>query len=268
MDDYSHKLYLADFLRRSVIRTAIRALEIPPGGLGLDAGCGIGGPALLLAEAVAPDGHVTGLDNSPGCLSCAEAMAGESSLGGLVSFVEGDVNDITFDDDTFDWVWSSDCVGYPTATRPVRLISELARVVKAGGLVAFLGWTYQQLLPGYPQLEARLNTASAMVAPFLGGAKPESHFLRALDWFREAGLEKARAQTFAGDVRAPLTDDEKSALLSLFDMLWEKSNAAVTTEEQALYQRLTLPDSPDFILDIPGYYAFFTYTMFYGRVAE
>ena len=30
------------------------------------------------------------------------------------------------------------------------------------------------------------------------------------------------------------------------------------------YQRLCLPESPDFIRDLPDYYALFTYSMFYG----
>ena len=34
----------------------------------------------------------------------------------------------------------------------------------------------------------------------------------------------------------------------------------------AEFQRLCQPDSPDFILNLPDYYAFFTYTMFYGKV--
>ena len=64
MDTYAHKLYLADFLREPVIRSAIQSLQLPSGSCGLDAGCGIGSHTLLLAEAVAPDGHVTGLDLS------------------------------------------------------------------------------------------------------------------------------------------------------------------------------------------------------------
>jgi hypothetical protein len=29
-----------------------------------------------------------------------------------------------------------------------------------------------------------------------------------------------------------------------------------------------MPESKDFILDIPGYYAFFTYSMFQGKTPE
>ena len=48
-DTYAHKLYLSDFLREPVIRSAIQTLEIPAGSRGLDAGCGIGSHTALLA---------------------------------------------------------------------------------------------------------------------------------------------------------------------------------------------------------------------------
>jgi demethylmenaquinone methyltransferase/2-methoxy-6-polyprenyl-1,4-benzoquinol methylase len=67
-DLYAQKLALSDLLREQVIRSAIRALELPLGSLGLDAGCGIGSHTLLLAEAVGPGGRVIGLDLSSGLL--------------------------------------------------------------------------------------------------------------------------------------------------------------------------------------------------------
>ena len=42
--------------------------------------------------------------------------------------------------------------------------------------------------------------------------------------------------------------------------------AELSEEDWAEYQRLCLPGSSDFILDLPEYYAFFTYSMFQGRV--
>ena len=267
MDTYAHKLYLADFLREPVIRSAIQSLQLPSGSCGLDTGCGIGSHTLLLAEAVAPDGHVTGLDLSTEFLVHAREIAKRSSLSEQISFQEGDVNKLPFDDHTFDWVWSVDCVGYPTG-EPLPLLKELARVVKSGGGVAILGWSSQQLLPGYPLMEARLNATCSGIAPFVKGKRPESHFLRALGWFREAGLEEPRAQTFVGDVHAPLSRDIRSALLSLFEMLWVEPQSKISREDWGEYQRLCQPEAPDFILNLSDYYAFFTYSMFHGRVAK
>ena len=266
-DSYAHKLHLSDFLREPAIRSAIQALGLPRGSRGLDAGCGIGSHTLLLAEAVAPAGHVTGLDLSPEFLARARETAERHGLSEQVSFQEGDVSGLPFDDDTFDWAWSVDCVGFIPA-EPVSLLKGLARVVKPRGSVAILVWSSQMLLPGYPLLEARLNATSLGIAPFVKGKRPELHFLRALGWFRDAGLEDPTARTFAGDVHAPLSDDIRSALMSLIQMRWGEPQSELSQEDWAEYQRLCQPGSPDFILSAPDYYAFFAYSMFHGKVAR
>jgi demethylmenaquinone methyltransferase/2-methoxy-6-polyprenyl-1,4-benzoquinol methylase len=252
-------------LRDSILRSAVGALQLPSGSRGLDAGCGAGHPALLLAEAVGRDGHVTGLDVSPGLLAHAEKIVEEAGLSERVSFRQGDVSEIPFDDDTFDWAWSADCVGYAPLD-PLPLVKELVRVVRPGGPVAILAWSSERLLPGHPLLEARLGATTAGIAPFLEGKRPELHFLRALGWFREAGLEQAEARTLVGDAQAPLTDELRSGLTALFEMRWPGVESELTVEDRAEYRRLCLPQSPDFVLDRPDYYAFFTYSMFWGRV--
>jgi len=266
-DTYALKLALSDLLRKPAIGAAIQALQLPSGSRGLDAGCGIGSHTLLLAEAVAPGGHVTGLDLRPDFLARARETAAKSPLSEYVSFQEGNVSALPFDDNAFDWVWSVDCVGYAPG-EPLPLLTELARVVRPGGSVAILGWSSQQLLPGYPLLEARLNATSLGIAPFAKGKSPERHFLRALSWFRDAGLEEPRARTFVGDVHAPLSDEIRRALLSLIEMRWREPRSELSAEDWAEFQRICRPESPDFILDLPDYYAFFTYSLFCGKVAR
>lgn len=58
------------------------------------------------------------------------------------------------------------------------------------------------------------------------------------------------------------------AFIELFDMLWGLPQPGVSPQDWQEFQRLCQPGSPDFILDIPDYYAFFTYTMFRGKVPE
>ena len=266
IDSYVETAYTFNTLREPVLRSAIRALQLPVGSRGLDAGCGIGLQALLLAEAVGTAGHVMGLDLSPELLVYARDMVQQTGLSDRISFREGDVNMLPFDDDTFDWAWSVDCVGY-APLEPLPLVKELARVVKPGSSVAILAWSSEKLLPGHPLLEAHLNATSAGIAPFVQGKKPESHFLRALGWFRDAGLVEVSAQTFTGDVQAPLSDDLRQALLDLFQMRWPDVEAELTPDDWAEFQRLCLPQSPDFTVAQPDYYAFFTYSMFQGKVA-
>jgi len=254
-------------MREPVLRAAVDALHLPEGSRGLDAGCGIGLQLPLLADAVGPDGHIAGLDLRPEFLREAECVAEEAGLSGRVGFRQGDLNNLPFEGNTFDWLWSASCAGYP-AEEPVPLVRELARVVKPGGTVAILVYSSQVLLPGYPLLEARLNATSAGVAPFTKHMRPESHWLCAVGWFRDAGLHEVKARTFVAQFQAPLTREIRDALTSLLEMRWEGAQSEVSKEDWAVYQRLSQPESSDFILDRPDYYAFFTETLFQGKVGN
>jgi demethylmenaquinone methyltransferase/2-methoxy-6-polyprenyl-1,4-benzoquinol methylase len=257
--------YQFHHLREPILRSSIQALQLPSGSQGLDAGCGIGLQSMMLADVVGPKGQITGLDLSPEYLTYGRDLVNKAGLSERVLFREGDVNKLPFDDDCFDWAWSMDCVGYAPID-PLPLICELARVVKPGGSVAILAWSAEKLLPGYPVLEARLNATTAGISPFVKGKQPEMHFSRALGWFRDAGLRKSTSRTFVADAHAPLTDDLRSTLLALFQMRWPGVESELTQEDWTEFQRVCLPESPDFILDHPDYYAFFTYSMFQGKV--
>ena len=173
-ETYIHLLTVSNPLRESVIRSVIQYLNLPPGSYGLDAGCGIGLQLQLLAEAVGENGHVTGLDISPEFLEHASTIIKESGTSERITFKQGDIYNLPYEDNTFDWLWSADCAGYYTR-KPHALIKELGRVVRPGGLIALLIYSSQMLLPGHPLLEARLNATSAGIAPFIPGMSPETH---------------------------------------------------------------------------------------------
>ena len=254
-------------LRSPIIQSAVQSLDFPAGSQGLDVGCGVGIHTRALAKAVSPAGHVTGLDISAEQIAYARENARDSEMSQQVSFREGDMRKLPFEADTFDWVWSMDCVGYAPLD-PKPLIQELVRVVKPGGRIALLAWSSQQLLPGYPELEARLAATTAGLAPFGKEAHPASHFSRALGWFREAGLLNCAAHTFVADAHAPLLDYQRKSLTALFEMRWPGVQSELSAEDWDAYQRLCLPESTNFILDHPDYYAFFTYSLFQGRVGD
>lgn len=253
-------------LREAVLREAIRALQLPAGSRGLDIGCGIGLPSILLAEAIEPGGKDVGLDISLPMLVHARRRVHNSERAHCLSLQQGDMTRLPYRDHAFDWAWSMDCVGYPAGDLP-PILKEICRVVRPGGSVSLLAWSSQQLLPGHAMLEARLNASCSSYAPFLEAAPPLSHFHRALHWYAEAGLVNATCRTFLGEVQAPLTPETRDALALLFDMLWGQPSTEASRDDIDAYRRLCSPESPDRILDVPGYYAFFTYTMVTGEVA-
>jgi demethylmenaquinone methyltransferase/2-methoxy-6-polyprenyl-1,4-benzoquinol methylase len=138
-ESYIQSVLVMNSLRESTLRAMIKALQLPAGSCGLDAGCGIGLQCLLLADEVGLTGHVTGLDVSSEMLDRGQEIVKEAGLPERISFQEGDVANLPFDNNVFDWVWSADCVGYGP-WEPLPLLKEMARVVKPGGIVAIAAW--------------------------------------------------------------------------------------------------------------------------------
>jgi demethylmenaquinone methyltransferase/2-methoxy-6-polyprenyl-1,4-benzoquinol methylase len=183
-----------------------------------------------------------------------------------VRFDEADVHDLPYGDDEFDWAWSSDCVGYGLPD-PMGAVGELARVVRPGGTVALLVWSSQMLLPGHPRLEARLNATAPGLAPFVPGLPPKRHSLGGLGLLRSAGAVGRQARTFVGEACAPLAGSTRAALAALVGMRWPGAEAELSSDDAAEFRRLCAPDSPEFVVDHPDYCAWFTETLFWGRVA-
>ncbi|MBT3362836.1 MAG: class I SAM-dependent methyltransferase [Chloroflexi bacterium] len=249
-----------DPLREQLTLNIIKTLDLLSGSNGLDVGCGGGTQALMLANAVGPQGHVTGLDISPELLEYANGFTAKKGLSDRVSFREGNFAKLPFADNTFDWLWSSDCVG------PLPTTNEIARVVKPGGSLNIVFWSYEQLLPGYPILEAKLKATSAGLAPFAKGSKPEAHHIRMLSKFKEMGLTELQASTFVETVHAPLSDEMRTAMTDIIEMRWPGVETELSKDDFELFQCLTDPDSPDFVLNMPDYYGFYTYSVFKGKV--
>ena len=263
--NYTRSLRLFDSLKKVVVRQIIDWLYLPAGSCGLDAGCGIGLQATLLAEMLGVESRVTGMDISMQFVAYASRLVEQAGLSQRVSFKQGDVDNLPFDDNSFDWAWSMDCVGYRPSD-PLPALREMARVVRPGGRVILAAYSSQQLLPGYPGLEARLNATSSGIAPFVEGTSPHKHFARALGWFEQAGLSHACGREFVHSIHAPVIGELRDALADLFHMRWGGAEREVATQDWAEYKRLCEPESANFIVDCPDYYAFFTYSVFQGKV--
>jgi SAM-dependent methyltransferase len=99
----------------------------------LDAGSGLGGPARYLAAAFGC--QVEGVDLSPDYVAIARLLTDRAGLSDRVSFSEGDLLHLPFDDARFDLVWAQH-VAMNIADR-AGLYRELRRVLKPGGRLVF-----------------------------------------------------------------------------------------------------------------------------------
>ena len=261
---YMKELYRSDPLQEPLMRRILRSIQLPGASRGLDAGCGVGLQIPPLAEAVGPQGHVTGLDILPQFVLEADRNIAKWNLKDRVSLVQGDIYALPFGEQEFDWIWSASCACY-AMSRPLELLEGFRRILKPGGLLLIVIWSDQLLLPGFPRLEAALNATAPGIAPFTAGDSPTHHFLRLAGWMSKAGFLEAAAHPFTAGVSAPFDEPLRDALLSLIQMRWLEAEKELSLADRRLFQQITDPSSPDFILDQPDYYGFYTYTLFRAK---
>jgi SAM-dependent methyltransferase len=111
----------------------VTRLSIPAGARVLDVACGTGNTALPLARQGC---KVTGVDIAPNLLVQARERAASEGL--TIAFDEGDAEQLPYPDASFDAVVTM--FGAMFAPRPELVASELARVLKPGGLLAMANW--------------------------------------------------------------------------------------------------------------------------------
>jgi SAM-dependent methyltransferase len=115
-------------------RDLLERVDIRPGHDVLDVATGTGNVAIRAAAAGA---QVAGLDLTPELFDTARRRAAAADV--TVDWVEGDAEDLPFDDERFDRVLST--FGVQFAPRHAIVAQELARVCRPGGLIGLVNWT-------------------------------------------------------------------------------------------------------------------------------
>jgi arsenite methyltransferase len=107
-------------------------LNIPPGGIALDVGCGPGTVTASLARAAGPDGLALGLDLSQAML----ARAVRAEAGPQIAFLRADAQQLPLRDETVDAVVSIAVL--QLVPDPAAALAEMARVLRGGGRLAVM----------------------------------------------------------------------------------------------------------------------------------
>jgi SAM-dependent methyltransferase len=131
----------------------LRAVQPPSGARILDAGCGSGAAARIIARHY-PEVNVVGLDFSHDYVAYAGRRAEEEGLRNL-TFQQGDVQALPFPDASLDIIWSQFVLYF--LARPGAGVAEFRRVLRPGGRVVVA--LHESLLhhPDNPSLQARLD---------------------------------------------------------------------------------------------------------------
>jgi ubiquinone/menaquinone biosynthesis C-methylase UbiE len=127
--DYPKAMYLiAGIGPIAVDRAGVSADDVV-----LDVACGSGNATIPAAKTGA---KVTGLDITPELIEAGRANAAEAGV--EIDWVEGDAQDLPFDDASFDVVLS--VFGCMFAPDHAKTAAELARVLRPGGRLVVAAW--------------------------------------------------------------------------------------------------------------------------------
>jgi ubiquinone/menaquinone biosynthesis C-methylase UbiE len=139
------------------------AVDLIPGERVLDVACGSGNAALAAARRF---GVSVGVDYVPELLANGRERAAAEGLD--VEFVEGDAQELPFEDASFDVVLST--FGAMFAPDQEKTAAELLRVTKPGGRIGMANWTPEGLIGG------GLFAVIAKHAPPPPGIRPASQW--------------------------------------------------------------------------------------------
>ena len=141
----------------------------------LDLGSGSGTDSFAAAHLVGPTGQVTGVDMT----DAQRAKADQLRAGAVhIRFVDGRLEDLPFDDASFDVVISNGVVNL--CPDKARVFAEAARVLAPGGRLAIADIVATRPLPQAVTCNADLWSAC------IGGAAPEVDYRAAIE---AAGLK-------------------------------------------------------------------------------
>ncbi len=147
---------------RPVTEALVRAVGARPGLNILDLASGAGDPALSLARAVAPRGHVTATDLVPEMLEVAQEKAHLEGLTNL-SIKQADPEALPFAEGSFDAVTCRfGIMFFPDVGKALR---EVWRVLRPGGRAVFVAW-------GPPEQNPWLSTPMGLVMKYAGLPPP------------------------------------------------------------------------------------------------
>lgn len=158
-----------EFHVRGAEVSAELAAALDPVGLRvLDVGCGLGGPARLLADRFAC--RVSGIDLSPDFIWAARELTRLTGLDRQVDFYQGNALELPFEAETFDIAWTQHV--QMNISDKERFYREMQRVLHSGGRLAY----YDLFATGSGPVSYPMPWASSASQSFLA-TRPKTHEL-------------------------------------------------------------------------------------------
>ena len=132
-DEYPEGFEHLSFVSAAELRSILKALRIPSGGLLIDVACGTGGPGLWLARESAA--RLVGIDASRVAVAQARARAKQLDVSHGATFMVGRFDRLPLQSAAADAVVSIDALQY--APDKMDAFAEIARVLRPNGQLLF-----------------------------------------------------------------------------------------------------------------------------------
>jgi arsenite methyltransferase len=190
----------------------------------LDVGCGAGATASYLAETYGC--RVVGVDLRESMVALSTERAHKQGVADLVAFRVADVQDLPFDDATFDAVLCESVATFIEDKR--RVVNEFTRVVKPGGYVGFNEEIW--LRPPPPEVADHVRKMWP-VKPNVPTAEGWEALLK------DAGLQNVFIKAYKVDPRREATQVKRYTSGDMFGMFWRTLVLYVKSAEFRAYMK-------------------------------
>ncbi len=191
-------------------KRTMKRMAMKPGDTAIDLCCGTCDWTISMAQA-SGSGRMVGLDFSRNMLERGREKVRDVGLERQIELIEGNAMELPFPDNTFDYA----TIGFALRNVPdlVKVIEEMRRVVKPGGMVVSLElskptWQpfksiyyfyFQRILPLLGRLLAKRYEQYKWLPESLITFPDHKELARI---FRDCGLERVEARPFTGGIAA------------------------------------------------------------------
>jgi|GEM_PF-2875352 len=234
----------------------VDSLALRPNDHILDLGCGPGLWSTLFAEKIAPDGLVVGVDLDTELIDYAEHSRQKNPFQANIRYQLADFMEMGIEDETFDLVFASGFSPYFEDVMPI--IEEQKRITKKGGRIADRTWDDGMLViyPINPYLLSKVMTGVAKsFEERAGDGYFDNYFGRkSYGLFRQAGLSDIVTQTYAVQILAPLSTEERSYIQGNVEWFGTTAKPYLSEEEYQTWQAHFDPNSDQYIFDRDDFY--------------
>ena len=251
------------------LEAMVASVPIGEGDRVLEMACGDGDYTPWLARRVGRSGTVVGVDVSTSYLDLARHKAGRDGTPDRSRFVAASIDRLPFDEGFFDAAWCAQSLF--SLPEPVDAVRRMARVVRAGGLVAVMedDTLHRVVLPWPIEVELAVRTAEweALRDEI---ARPHKFYVgrHLMQVFREAGLVDLHVRAFASCRVAPFDDPTRTFLDEYLKDLGERVANRLNPKMRKDFERLVSPGSSDGLLDRPGSSVTILDHVIHGRTPE